>query len=267
MVLCPPLMIFEPHIKTASLACTDWNSIMNKQEAEHKSRLGLLLIEKGLITSEQLDRALRIQNQTGNRLGEILVTQGWISQRQLNRSLQKQSRYRAVAAVTAMLLGPLQPFMAQAATDEIPTSVSAEIGDSAKQHKSLQALDDMSLSSVSAQGAQTHYNKLMDIVSNAANGEQAKGNNIEQITTMAKLLFPGLDMIDADMEVVGVEYEDTNHININRDGSVGIQMPKRIKGIAFKNVRVQGAEGQHMGDLFINNINFEGTEVKVRIRS
>lgn len=239
---------------------------MSNHESEFKSRLGLMLIDKGLITDKQLHEALKLQNLSGSRLGEILVGKGWVTQRQLNRSLQKQSRVRMIATVAAVLLGPLQPFMAQAATEQVTSSVQVEAG---KSHNAmrLQALDDSALGAVSAQGAQTHYNKLLDIVNNAAGGQQADGNNIEQIETLTKLLFPGLDLLEADVEVTGVEYAQDNSININQDGSIGLKMPTKIQGLAFKNIRVKGAEGQHMGDLFITGINLEGTSVKVKIRS
>lgn len=42
--------------------------------------LGDLLLEVGMITPEQLNTALEIQNATGERVGEILVRQGFISQ-------------------------------------------------------------------------------------------------------------------------------------------------------------------------------------------
>ncbi len=40
----------------------------------YKGRLGDLLIEKGLITQEQLDLALAEQKENGGKLGELLVT-------------------------------------------------------------------------------------------------------------------------------------------------------------------------------------------------
>src|SRR5919201_3949531 len=53
--------------------------------------LGLLLIEMGVITPEQLDEALEIQAETGERLGEILVDRGFTSRLAIHDALAEQS--------------------------------------------------------------------------------------------------------------------------------------------------------------------------------
>ena len=44
-----------------------------------KVRIGDKLVEKGYISREQLERALKLQNGTGKRIGEILIEQGIIT--------------------------------------------------------------------------------------------------------------------------------------------------------------------------------------------
>ena len=88
--------------------------MQKRQEIQQRSRLGTLLIHKGMITRQQLDEALTLQAQSGMRLGEVLVNNGWLTERQLSKALKKQSRYRLIAAISAVLLGPIQPFMANA---------------------------------------------------------------------------------------------------------------------------------------------------------
>jgi hypothetical protein len=104
--------------------------MQKRQEVQQKSRLGLLLIEKGLINRRQLDEALRLQSETNLRLGEVMIRQGWLTHRQLQRALKKQSRYRLIAAISAMLLGPLQPFMssAHASIEQAPVVSQEELG-------------------------------------------------------------------------------------------------------------------------------------------
>jgi type IV pilus assembly protein PilB len=52
-------------------------------------RLGEILINQGLINSEQLKKALETQKiENKKKIGEILVSQGAINQRQLNEALQ-----------------------------------------------------------------------------------------------------------------------------------------------------------------------------------
>lgn len=53
--------------------------------------LGLLLIEMGVISPEQLDEALEIQTQTGERLGEILIDRGFTSRLAIHDALAEQS--------------------------------------------------------------------------------------------------------------------------------------------------------------------------------
>ncbi|CCJ33094.1 GspE/PulE family protein [Caloramator australicus] len=55
-----------------------------------KKRLGEVLIEAGLITQEQLQKALTLQKSSGKKLGEILVEQGFISEDQIIEVLEFQ---------------------------------------------------------------------------------------------------------------------------------------------------------------------------------
>jgi general secretion pathway protein E len=53
-------------------------------------RLGQLLIERGLIATEDLDRALELQKERGDKLGRILVDMGYLAQRDLLNALSAQ---------------------------------------------------------------------------------------------------------------------------------------------------------------------------------
>lgn len=53
----------------------------------HKRRIGSVLLERGAITPEQLDYALKLQTETGRRLGELLVTENMISETDLVEAL------------------------------------------------------------------------------------------------------------------------------------------------------------------------------------
>ena len=50
-------------------------------------RLGEILIEMGLISSKELEKAIQIQKKSGKRLGEILVEQGVLTQNDLLKAL------------------------------------------------------------------------------------------------------------------------------------------------------------------------------------
>jgi hypothetical protein len=63
-------------------------------EADHDAYwrpLGQLLVERGLLTSEELEAALDEQERTGGRLGEILLRNDLLSRLALMSSLNEQS--------------------------------------------------------------------------------------------------------------------------------------------------------------------------------
>src|SRR5919206_1474711 len=59
-------------------------------------RIGDLLVREGLITKEQLDRALQEQRQNGTRVGYNLVKLGFIQETELTKMLARQFRMPAV---------------------------------------------------------------------------------------------------------------------------------------------------------------------------
>ena len=235
-----------------------------RQEIQQKSRLGLLLINKGLITRTQLDQALRLQSDSGMRLGEVLIDQGWISQRQLNRSLKKQSRYRYVAAFTALLLGPLQPFMASANIEKESIRTEQVLEKKSATFSSLKPMSDNSMSDVTAQGVNDNIATVQDILANALDSRD-KGENT--LTTLSNLLLPAADLLDADVEMSDITYAEGSRTKLNDDGSIGIALPTHIGQIALKNVRVQGAKGQHLGDLYIKDIDLSNVAVSIRLHN
>lgn len=59
-------------------------------ETGPSQRLGEALIARGLITTEQLEHALAIQQRTGDRLGRILIALGVVKRQQLYQALAEQ---------------------------------------------------------------------------------------------------------------------------------------------------------------------------------
>src|SRR5690349_25134669 len=53
-------------------------------------RLGEILIERKLITQEDLDRALELQKERGDKLGKTLVDMGFIAMRDVLAALSEQ---------------------------------------------------------------------------------------------------------------------------------------------------------------------------------
>ncbi|HZR93785.1 MAG TPA: hypothetical protein VFA44_15405 [Gaiellaceae bacterium] len=52
--------------------------------------LGRVLVERGVITSDQLEAALRVQRERGGMLGEILTARGWVSPLSIAAALARQ---------------------------------------------------------------------------------------------------------------------------------------------------------------------------------
>src|SRR5436309_8700964 len=48
-------------------------------EPAAKKRLGDIIVERGLVTADQLEEALRVQREQGGKLGEVLVELGFIT--------------------------------------------------------------------------------------------------------------------------------------------------------------------------------------------
>lgn len=53
--------------------------ISKNMESAAKRLLGDIIVERGLITAEQLDQALSVQRECGTKLGEVLVELGFIT--------------------------------------------------------------------------------------------------------------------------------------------------------------------------------------------
>jgi hypothetical protein len=56
-------------------------------------RLGEALVQQGLLSQQDLQRALAVQSRTGERLGRILISLGLVKRQQLYRVLAQQSGY------------------------------------------------------------------------------------------------------------------------------------------------------------------------------
>ncbi|MDD3234011.1 MAG: ATPase, T2SS/T4P/T4SS family [Candidatus Omnitrophota bacterium] len=66
-------------------------------------RFGELLVKEGLISTNQLEKAISVQRQQGGRLGEILVEMGFIKEEDMMKVLGKQAGVPYFALGTGML--------------------------------------------------------------------------------------------------------------------------------------------------------------------
>jgi hypothetical protein len=251
-----------------------------KTEQLAKSRLGRLLINRGYITEEQLDEALKLQASKNMMLGEVLIAEGWISAKDLQRTLKHQSRYRYTAAFVALATAPFQPMLAVAATpmgvpvmnNKVEIS-SVEMG----KFGGMQMLDDDELSGVNAQGFGGGIPGMSKAIGFGQNGDIAGGQmhkfndedfdepKDEQIAyeladtvlTVAGL-GPISNFIQADISIEGVKYQEgRSQIEILEGGKMKFYMPTEIERISMENIRVKGNDsGPTFGNIYISDIKY-----------
>jgi hypothetical protein len=101
---------------------------LGKPFMTNRTRLGEILVDRGLLTAQQLEAALQEQRQRqgGEQLGQILVNLGFLSAEQLTSALTEQTRRWVTASLTAGILA-LQPGMLAARTVTAQLSVSVEV--------------------------------------------------------------------------------------------------------------------------------------------
>ncbi|WP_275628864.1 hypothetical protein [Pseudomonas sp. 273] len=217
------------------------------------SRLGQILVNKGLISAAQLDQAIQLQLRNGLRLGETLIAQGWISERQVKRALKKQNNLRLAATLVAALLGPFQ-----LASADIQRQAPA-IGQS-HQPRGLKPLSDSEMSGINAQGFDETLQSLF--VSAEA------GDGVGTMKQLARLVLPVVDSLQAETSMKDVVY-DTEHLasNVNPDGSISLRLPSSIGEMRFDNIRVAGApQSQSMGSLSLQDIDLSQASLRVSMR-
>ncbi|MDF3932636.1 hypothetical protein [Pseudomonas citronellolis] len=219
------------------------------------SRLGQILVHKGLISAAQLDQAIQLQLRNGLRLGETLIAQGWISERQLKRALKKQNNLRLAATLVAALLGPFQLASADIQRQPPLSSQSQQLG-----QRGLKPLSDSEMSDVSAQGFDETLQSLF------VNAEA--GNGVGAVKQLARLVMPVLDSLQAETSMKDVVY-DTEHMasSVNSDGSINLRLPSSIGEMRFDNIRVAGAPtSQSLGSLSLQDIDLSHASLRVSMR-
>ncbi len=234
-------------------------------EPNQKSRLGSLLIRKGLITQAQLDSALKLQITSGLRLGEALIEQGILTERQLQKALKKQSRHRLWAAMIAMILGPMSfgAFASQSTSSASDSASTSQMSD----YQGLKALDDSELASIDGQGFQSAQDALNALISQAQGADDIDTDKLGALDELATLLNPIASVLDADISVKGVKQNTARHTRIHADGSIELALPTEIEEIAFRNLRVKGDQsGSTFGDVIVSNVRFsDQSSIRIRV--
>jgi hypothetical protein len=247
----------------------------------NRSRLGQILIEKKLISQEQLDAAIRAQEQSGRRLGEILADMKLITQAQVRGAVRRQRSLRMAAALATALLGPLHAYAAVAAAPAaaVSTRLSGESG--RESGRGMRALSDEELGDVSAQGRnddalrdQARQAELRLIALAAQGGQQGlqaavqhalPNDGVRVLGELATVFNPLALLLSADTTVRDVSYDPGNsQATVNRDGSITLRLPSTIGEISFRNIRVGSHPGPTFGSIEIHDIDLRGTTISVK---
>lgn len=112
-------------------------------------RLGSLLLQKKLISQDQLDTALRHQREQGLHLGEALIDLGFINEKQIKRALNRQSRVRFYAAVVTFCMAPVSWCQASQndELEHLPEYTFTQVADQLGSHGLDSDLGDFSIDS------------------------------------------------------------------------------------------------------------------------
>ena len=244
-----------------------------------RSRLGQILIEKKLISQEQLDAAIQAQARSGRRLGEILADMKLITQAQVRGAVRRQRNLRMAAALATALLGPLHAYAAVAAAPA--AAVSTRLPGEREGVRGMRALSDAELGEVVAQGRdddalrdQARQAELRLIALAGQGGQQGlqtalqhtlPNDGVRVLGDLAAGFNPLALLLSADTTVRDVSYDPANsHATLNRDGSVTLRLPSTIGEISFRNIRVGSQPGPTFGSIEIHDIDLRGTTISVK---
>lgn len=220
---------------------------MNRSGPTPGQLFGHLLVQQGLVTEEQLARAIERQRGTQQRLGDILAEWNLITQQHVQDVLRRQRRLRMTAAFLGALFAPLQALAAQAAPMASATA--------------LQGLSDTELDDVAGQGLQEELVRQMR--------RQMRENGVDVRGDIVRLIDPVLSMFESDLSLRDVTYDPARAVTrVNGDGSLTLALPTTIGEISFRNIRIHGAggAGPSFGSITLRGIDLTVTTITLALR-
>ena len=230
------------------------------QDAQQRSRLGRLLIERGVITEAQLQQAIARQSATGGRLGEVLVELQFATQRQIDSVLRKQQNIRLVASVFAVLMTPLYAMGATPAPRQ-QTEIATPSAADQQTRRGMTPLDDEAMAEVSGHGLDVQG--LWQVSQQQGGGTSSAG--LQTLGEIAKALNPLLLALDYNMSIKGVVNGPDGSVTLNADGSMTMNLDMSIAQIDFGDIRVKGStDGSSLGSVSIRNLDLTGTSITIR---
>jgi hypothetical protein len=108
-------------------------------QTQQKSRLGQILLDKRLVSQEQLSKAMEQQATTGERLGDILTQWNVVTQRHIESALRAQRNLRLVASLVTAMATPFITACGGGGGETSPTTQSSAGQPSAASAQSTQS--------------------------------------------------------------------------------------------------------------------------------
>lgn len=256
------------------------------EKRQFNSRLGRVLVNKGLLSEAQLDFALQEQARSGQRLGEVLVAQGWINNQDLHRALKRQSLIRKAGALATVICAPLHATTGFAATlggsPAMPTARAA-VGEQQALPGGLVPMTDAEMGEALGQGPNTPFGfdfaKGYDGVTAGLrtkydesddedddNEERIAGELMDSVTTVAGI-GPISSLIEADISMEGFRRpEGMPTLSILPDGAVRIYTGYEVDRINIENIRVKGSDDPAtFGSIYISDVKVDpGSNYTIR---
>lgn len=228
-----------------------------KQQQE-QSRLGQILVQKNLISHEQLSQAINHQARTGKRLGDILTEWDVITKQHVQIALGTQRKLRIAASLVTAMLAPFHAYAAAPA----PTALASQHDTAEKPRSAMVTMSESDLDGVSAQGLS---DQLLEIV---AKQPTDKDSGTAVLGTLVKAMNPILGFLDADTTVKGVVYDHQRSMaTINSNGSITLGMPVSIREVSFNNIRPLGASANNpsFGSVTMRDVQFNNTKITLSL--
>ncbi len=229
---------------------------------EIRLRIGELLLKKGLITEEQLNKALEEQQKTGKRLGDILVELGFIDRDTLERTL---SEYRATLSFIEEEWDPAS--LDRELAKIVPERIASMFGivPIKKENSSIvvASTDVLDISALDYVRFATGYNvkvvittqEFVDTVYNTLYGTAPKEEILKDIVGESEER-EDVETVD-DISIVDVESEEADAVSLGTVEELAYQAPVvRLVNFLLTDAITKGA----------SDIHIEPYEKRVRIR-
>ncbi len=234
--------------------------------------LGQMLVQKGLVTEEQVNEALELQKQTTQRIGEILVDLGYVDKRQVYETLAEQQEMEFVD-LSRYSIDPAVAQLLDRGTAERHQAIPLARGDGTIQVAMAEpdnviALDDLKLRlQVPVEPKLADPEALTTAINRAYESAPSPGSSTERSSTPAD--FSGVDIGELtqsirDSRALGTEEEAPSESEQRIETDRITDMTEEAPIIKITKVIIQRAIQERASDIHVEPMR-RGVRVRYRI--